>query len=699
MSSINRLQINVSGIVQGVGFRPSVYRLAKRLNLDGFVSNNSKGVLIEIEGIIESTHLFLQTISRQPPPLAQITHIQYQEIPPLNQSGFIIQESQAEKQRSTLISPDIATCVDCLKEMNDPADRRYHYPFINCTNCGPRYTIISDIPYDRPNTSMAGFKMCPECRKEYENPSDRRFHAQPNACAKCGPTLRFLNQDQSESDKDPIMATISALKEGKIVAIKGLGGFHLAVDAANSQGINLLRQRKKRFEKPLALMVKNTDSAKKYTYVNDEKINLLESLHRPIVLCKKKEEHGLAEAISPDNEYFGIMLPYTPLHELLFVDGRVDVLVMTSANISEEPICIENNECFDRMNHIADCYLIHDRDIYIRCDDSVLQVEGRSEIFIRRSRGYSPRPIILKTYGDPVLAVGGQLKNTICLTRDNSAFMSQHIGDLENLETLQAFENTIQHLQNLFEIEPKHIIYDLHPEYLSSKWVQDNASLPSFPIQHHYAHILSVMAEHDLSENIMGFALDGTGYGEDGAIWGGEILLCNHSTYSRLAYFDYVSMPGGDAAIKEPWRMAASYLQKNLNNGEHIALELFPDKSSQLNIIRQMIERRVNTPMTSSCGRLFDAVAAILGLRDEVAYEGQAAIMLEAVAHKSRHNFPLIAPFEVEKKDDMRVICSNEIFEDIVKFKKQGMDIANISLAFHNALIDVFLQIVLSYKR
>ncbi len=693
MSLKNRLQIKVSGIVQGIGFRPYIYRLANRLQLDGFVNNNSNGVLIEIEGNLESTRLFLQALSYQPPPLAQITELQYQQIPLNNDSGFKIHDSRVSEQRTTLISPDIATCVDCLNEMNDPADRRYQYPFINCTNCGPRYTIISDIPYDRPKTSMSGFTMCAECQSEYDNPDDRRFHAQPNACPVCGPTLRYFNRDQTESSSKPIMATISDLKAGQIVAIKGIGGFHLAVDATNNDAVRSLRERKKRFEKPLALMVKDENIARKYAHVSNEEMILLKSLQRPIVLCKKKRRVALSSAISPDNEFFGLILPYAPLHKLLFESGKLDVLVMTSANISEEPICFENDECISRMNHIADGYLMHDREIYIRCDDSVLQFDGKDEVFIRRSRGYSPRPIVLKARGVSVLAVGGQLKNTICLTRDNFAFMSQHIGDLENLQTLQAFEKTIQHIQNLFEIEPELIVHDLHPEYLSTKWAQDTSHIPTAPVQHHYAHILSVMAENGLEEEVLGFSLDGTGYGEDGAIWGGEVLLCNPSTYERLAFFDYVPMPGGERAIKEPWRMAVAYLDQYLNDDGSLASGFFPGRVSQLPILKKMIEKELNTPHTSSCGRLFDAVAALLGLREVVAYEGQAAIMLEAAAHKNNHRVPSLAPFEITKKNDMRVIVPGETIKDIIKFKRQGRDTSEISMAFHTALIDIFVHL------
>ena len=689
-----RFLIEVSGIVQGVGFRPYVFRLSKRLQLSGFVKNNSDGVSIEIEGDENSANQFIDILSNQPPPLAQILNKKVTDIPPTREPGFHITKSDSRQKKNTLISPDIATCEDCLQEMRDPTDRRYLYPFINCTNCGPRYTIISDIPYDRSKTSMAGFSLCPRCQTEYDDPMDRRFHAQPNACSVCGPTLKFIGEDHLETSENPLELLLKALKEGQIAAIKGVGGFHLAADARNQAAVKVLRERKHRFEKPLALMVKDIQTISTIAFLNEETIIQLSNLHRPIVLCKKRDSNGIAGEIAPDNDYFGIMLPYSPLHEMIFQQGNLDVLVMTSANISEEPICFEDTECITRMKNIADCYLLHNRDIYIRCDDSVMHIFKNKPFFIRRSRGYGPRPVILSREGISVLAVGGHLKNTVCLTRENLAFLSQHIGDLENLQTLHVFEQTIDHLQTLFEVKPEYIVHDLHPEYMSTKWVEEETTVPHRSIQHHYAHILSVMAEFGIEKDIIGIALDGAGFGEDRAIWGGEVLLCNLHTYKRLAYFDYLPMPGGEKSIIEPWRMAVSYLLKYFENGSDLAVSFFGNKSFSINIIEQMIEKRLNTPMTSSCGRLFDAVAAILGLRTTVAYEGQAAVILESIAEKTTSDFLNIGKIEIVPENGHWILDPNEIMHNIVKYKINGKPLANISRAFHNALIDVFLRLV-----
>jgi hydrogenase maturation protein HypF len=528
---------------------------------------------------------------------------------------------------------------------------------------------------------------------EYNNPMDRRFHAQPNACPVCGPSLTFIGNDKVISKDDPIKQLLDALRLGQIAAVKGIGGFHLVVDAKNDIAVNNLRKRKHRFEKPLALMVKNIDSAKKYVVVNEIAENLLSSLHRPIVLCRKNEKNTLSSEISNDNDYYGIMLPYSPFHELLFKTGTFDALVMTSANISEEPICYENQECVERMEQVADCFLIHDRGIYIRCDDSVLQICKEEPLFIRRSRGYSPRPIILTKEGSSVLAVGGHLKNTVCITRGNLAFMSQHIGDLENLQTLNAFGHTIEHLSKIYEIDPGCIIHDLHPEYLSTKWAQERENLPKKAIQHHYAHILSVMAEHTLEDDVIGIALDGTGYGEDGAIWGGEVMVANNQSFKRTAHFEYLPMPGGEKAIMEPWRMAVSYLDKYMDDGREIAHSLFESRSEKLKIVFQAIDRSINTPQTSSCGRLFDAVAAILGIRNDVAYEGQAAILLESHATKLSDDEPNLGSFELIKKDDQYVISPNKIIQKIVELRRSNRDIPGICIAFHMALVGVFTQI------
>jgi hydrogenase maturation protein HypF len=611
-----RFLINVAGIVQGVGFRPYIFRLADRFNLSGFVNNSTDGVLIEVEGSENNLNCFIEILKVQPPPLAQITRIDLTEVQKKEDKNFRILQSVASRHKNTLISPDISICEDCRDELFNPRDRRYLYPFINCTNCGPRYTIISDIPYDRPNTSMDKFRMCEKCQKEYDKPSNRRFHAQPNACPDCGPKLTFIGKDKSLSTDNVIGKLQVALKSAQIVAIKGIGGFHLAVDAKNNLAVKTLRNKKHRFEKPLAVMVKDINAAKKYAVISETAEIMLKSLQRPIVLCQKHEKNDLSPEISNDNDYLGIMLPYSPLHELIFATGTMDALVMTSANISEEPICYENQECVERMNQIADCYLVHDRGIYIRCDDSVIQIVEEKPYFIRRSRGYTPRPIILSKKGASVLAVGGHLKNTVCLTKDNLAFLSQHIGDLENLQTLDAFEHTIDHLQKIFQIDPICIIHDLHPEYLSSKWALENINIAAKSIQHHYAHILSVMAEHNIIDEVIGFALDGAGFGEDGAIWGGEVMVCNLASYKRIAHFEYIPLPGGEKAILEPWRMSVSYLLKYLTDGFEVANSFFKDRSAQINIIRQAIEKNINAPVTSSCGRLFDAVAAILGIRE-----------------------------------------------------------------------------------
>ncbi len=693
-----RLLVEVSGIVQGVGFRPYIYRLAQRFNLNGTVKNSSDGVSIEIEGDTDSTGRFVDELILHSPPLAQITEIKSQEIPLSHNTDFRILESETLAVKNTLISPDITICEDCSREMKNPEDRRYRYPFINCTNCGPRYTIISDIPYDRPNTSMAPFKQCSLCQKEYDDPLDRRFHAQPNACPQCGPELKFINSDKSANTTDPLTALLSALKQGKIAAIKGVGGFHLAVDAYNDSAVRKLRERKHRFEKPLALMTRDIEITERIACLDEPKRKYLSSLHRPIVLCKKKEESGLSPEISPDNDYYGIMLPYSPLHELIFLDRELPVLVMTSANISEEPICYDNDECLLRMQSIADCYLTYNRDIYIRCDDSVLQINEDKPIFIRRSRGYAPRPIILSEKGCPVLAVGAHLKNTICLTKNNFAFMGQHIGDLENLQTFNVFEQTIDHLQTLYEVRPEAIIHDLHPDYLSTKWAEEKSGLPKQSVQHHYAHILSVMAEHGIKNKIIGISLDGTGFGADGNIWGGEILLCDLNSYQRSAYFDYVPMPGGDKAINEPWRMAVSYLYACLGKNITYINSFFPEKEPEIKLICQMIDKNINAPKTSSCGRLFDAVAAILGLRDTVVYEGQAAIILESMATRFDGELPDIGEFYLVEQNNNLLIKPHEIIDQIIAGRKRNIPIPALSQAFHEALVLLFLRIASKLK-
>ncbi len=684
---MQRIALDVEGIVQGVGFRPYIYKLATSLNLTGTVLNNPHGVQIEVQGTKKHIQSFMTSLQFNAPPLAQITSLKTKVIPPITESSFEIVKSEVTTRRKTLISPDIATCPDCLKELNNPADRRHLYPFINCTNCGPRYTIIKDIPYDRPLTTMSVFPMCPACQIEYDDPSDRRFHAQPNACPVCGPSISLF-KNKTRLVENPMETVIGALKSGNIVTIKGLGGYHLAVDATNENAVKELRTRKHRFEKPLALMVKNIESAKMVAEIDESRKNLLNSMHRPIVLCQRRAGSTVAESVSLDNNWLGIMLPYSPLHELLFTSGELEFIVMTSANISEEPICYKNDECFERMENISDYFLIHNRDINIRCDDSVQQIYRSDPIFLRRSRGYAPRPVILSEKGASVLALGAHLKNTVCVTRDNLAFVSQHIGDLENLQTLAVFEQTIIHLQKINDIEPQSVIHDLHPEYLSTKWAHENTSARRFGVQHHYAHILSVMAEHGLRERVIGVALDGTGYGSDGSVWGGEILTCDENSFSRAAHFEYRAMPGGEKAIKEPWRMAASYILADDNLENNVLMRLFPERDTECKLINKMIERNLNSPLTSSCGRLFDAVAAILGLRDTVSYEGQAAIILESLARDASTDvLPDIGQIEIIEDGDNLVLSPKQIIRFLIAEKLSGAPVAGLSLAFHSALI------------
>ena len=689
-----RVGIKVAGIVQGVGFRPYIYRLADRFQLTGQILNDAQGVEIEIQGEETNTEEFLKTLLEQPPPLALITGIQTSVIPLRTESEFNIIRSSADLAKNTLISPDIASCPDCLDELFNPEDRRHFYPFINCTNCGPRYTIITDIPYDRPSTSMKRFIMCRNCQAEYDDPENRRFHAQPNACPVCGPQFYLRDNQGNVWKEEAVQKAISNLEQGSIVAIKGLGGFHLAVDARNTLSVQYLRDRKHRFEKPLALMVRDIDTAKKIVFLSEKEQILLASLQRPIVLCRKTGDTGISSLISPDNNYFGILLPYTPLHEILFRLSTFDALVMTSANMSEEPICYRNEECKTRLAEVADYFLDHDREIYTRCDDSVMRICSGQPVFIRRSRGYVPRPVLLKEKGSSVLAVGGHLKNTVCLTKNNFAFVSQHIGDLENLITLGVFEETIQHLRKLFEISPQHIIHDLHPDYLSTRWVQENAGIPFTGLQHHYAHILSVMAENDLVEPVVGLSLDGTGYGTDGTIWGGEILICNRHDFQRYAHFEHVPMPGGEQAILQPWRMAVAYLKQYCPDASEWYGHLFPQLEKPIGLITRMIDKKINSPLSSSCGRLFDAVSALLGLKNTVSYEGQAAILLEALGEKNTEKSTLdIGEIQIKKVNEHYILSPAEIIPKIVQYRLQNRSINELSKSFHDRLSDGLVRI------
>ena len=677
----------MQGIVQGVGFRPFIYNLANSNKLTGFVANTLQGVIIEVEGTINQIANFIDNIKQKAPPPSLIIDISSKEIKPIKSKNFIIKDSTGDESVATLISPDIAVCQDCLKELFDSNDRRFHYPFINCTNCGPRYTIIDNIPYDRPYTSMKHFKMCRDCQAEYNDPTNRRFHAQPNACQKCGPQVQLFDSTHNLQDvDDAIVVTREKLKEGKIVAIKGLGGFHLAVDATNNAMVQKLRKLKGRDEKPFALMVRNLRVAQKYCLISNEEEQSLQSLRALIILLRKLPNCNIAEYIAPGNDYLGIMLPYTPLHHVLFEDLDTP-LIMTSANYSEEPICIDNDEAFGRLNSIADYFLIHNRDIYLRNDDSVAICLANKMRYLRRSRGIVPQPVFVKSTGPSVLAVGGELKNTVCLLKDDKAFISQHIGDLENIEAYNFFKMTIEHLQIIFDIKPEFIVHDLHPQYFSTQWSKEQLNIKTIAVQHHHAHLAACMAENQLTEPVIGIIMDGTGYGTDGTIWGGEILIGDYNSFDRFAHFEQIPLPGGDAAIKAPWRTAVSYLYKTFGN-KMPDLPFIDDHD--IKPIIEIVDKNINSPMTSSCGRLFDAIAAMSGGRQTIHYEAQAAIELMQTFETTD-----VRPFsfEIEQKIGKIEILLKPIIRSLVRSIQNNESFSKISSRFHTTLIKIFIEI------
>ena len=690
--AMNARKIQIQGIVQGVGFRPFIYQLAEDFGIGGEVANTSSGVTITAEGSDERLDRFIEAIPARKPPLSQITDIQWEAVPPTGHGSFQIVHSRRGNSRDTLISPDVSICEDCLRELFDPDDRRFGYPFINCTNCGPRYTIINDVPYDRPFTSMHGFIMCAPCQREYDDPANRRFHAQPNACPDCGPRLSLHDGTGDKlAVESPLVEAAAILKSGRILAIKGLGGFHLAVDPANADAVTRLRQRKHREEKPFALMAAGVPAVHAIAEMTDDDRQLLESPQRPIVLMPKKPPNAIVDAVAPRNRYFGVMLPYTPLHYLLMAQG-FDALVMTSANLSEEPICIDNDEAFQRLSGIADHYLVHDRDIVLRSDDSILRRSAGDARFLRRSRGYVPVPVFLKTEVPPVLACGAMLKNTVCLTRGNQAFVSQHVGDLENAETAAFFEQTIEHLKRILDVSPEIIAHDLHPDYLSTQYALQRDDIPRVGVQHHHAHIVSAMAEHRIDGDVIGLSFDGTGYGSDGKSWGGEVLLANHADFRRAAHMEYVPMPGSNAAVKEPWRMALGYLDRVFGEAcLDASLPMFQQLDMETaGTVLAMARKGFNAPETSSLGRLFDAVAAIAGVRHTVRFEGQAAMELEMAADRSVDRS---YDFGWKDEGDGMHILTEPIIRGVVNDVTAQRPVAEVSMAFHNTLVRLFTEL------
>ncbi len=638
-----RLHIVIRGAVQGVGFRPFIYRLATDMRLAGWVINSTQGVLIEVEGERPDLDEFILRLTHEKPPRAFIQSLEPSLLDPVGFTSFEIRESDDRGTPSALVMPDIATCPDCLREIFDPTNRRYRYPFTNCTNCGPRFTIIESLPYDRPSTTMKQFIMCDMCRKEYEDPLDRRFHAQPNACPECGPHLELWNiqGNITATHFEALKTAAEMIRSGNIVAVKGLGGFHLIVDARNDDAVLNLRARKHHEEKPFAVMVPSLDTVKKLCEVSALEERLLISPESPIVLLQKRDDYQdfqlstfnpkLSNAVSPGNPYLGIMLPYTPLHHLLMKELGFPV-VATSGNLSDEPICIDEHEALSRLQHIADAFLIHNRSILRHVDDSIVRIMAGRELVLRRARGFAPLPIPMRVSEIPsMLAVGAHLKNTVAITAGSNTFISQHIGDLETHEALTAFKNVIASLQTLYSFTPTTVVCDEHPDYLSTKHAR-SMGIEILPVQHHYAHIASCMAENELNGKVLGVSWDGTGYGLDGTIWGGEFLLIDENGFNRVATFRPFPLPGGDQAIREPRRIALGMLYAKAGDEAFKQNDLACIKAftqSELSVIQTMLQKKINSPLTSSIGRLFDGVASIIGLRQRTNYEGETAMELE----------------------------------------------------------------------
>lgn len=694
-------RIFVTGVVQGVGFRPFVYGLANQFDLHGWVCNTSAGVEIHVEGEELKVESFVDSLSIQAPPLAHIDKISTQDVPAEDFTSFDIRHSAAIAGAFQPVSPDVAICADCERELFDPQNHRYLYPFINCTNCGPRFTIIKDLPYDRPATTMADFPMCETCRSEYEDPLNRRFHAQPVACPKCGPfvQLRYSSNDGTtlSSINLRLPAILNArrlLREGRIIAVKGLGGFHLACDARNEKAVEELRRRKGRVGKPFALMMADLATAREYCEVNEAERGLLTGRDKPIVLLNRKVGARIPNEIAPGMDSWGVMLPYTPLHHLLLNQndpmlGREPVppvLVMTSGNFSEEPIATENQDALERLAPLADAFLIHNRDIHVRCDDSVVRVDHSPVnrnmpapiIYLRRSRAYAPYPVSLPFDLMPILAVGGELKNTFCLTREHYAFLSHHIGDMENAEVYESFEQGVEHLSRLFRVQPEWIAHDMHPGYYTTQYAQKVTSAPRIAVQHHHAHIAACMADNGLDDRwVIGLSFDGTGYGTDGRIWGGEILLASYADFERVAHLEYLPLPGGDAATRNPWRIAVGYAETFGLKVDDLPF-LHSVEPPMVDIVRKQVQKKLNAPETSSMGRLFDAVAALTGIRNEVTYEAQAAMELEVLS-KSALNAASPYPFEIREN----VICLGELLQHVIEDVRRKESVRLIGARFH----------------
>lgn len=686
-----RHRIRIEGVVQGVGFRPFVHRLAVELDLAGSVRNDSRGVIVDVEGPEEDLDAFTARLQMDAPPLAVIRAIGVDSGEPVGDTGFRILESTSCEGTRTYVAPDVAVCDDCVAELEDPMDRRFRYPFINCTNCGPRFTITRRLPYDRPNTTMNGFAMCSHCRDEYEDPLDRRFHAQPIACAACGPRVRFEWSGETGSTRgsdEAISAALDALSEGAIVAVKGIGGYHLACDAINDHAVNELRRRKARGDKPFAVMVRDSTALGSLGWLGPVESRQLSSWQRPIVILGRPQDCTLSASVAPGNPNIGVLLPYSPLHHLLFrpVPGTSaavpDALVMTSGNLSDEPICFDDHDARKRLGRIADAWLVHDRPIHVPCDDSVVRVDGVEVIPIRRSRGFAPTPVLLEFEAPEALATGGELKNTFCVASGHDAWISQHIGDMGSTETLSAFERSVDQFGEIYGVHPGQVVADAHPAYQTRLWAEDRSERVEL-VQHHHAHIASVMAENGLrlGESVIGFAFDGTGYGDDGTIWGGEVLHARYDGFERVAHLESVQLTGGDATIRRPYRAALCFLR---DAGIPWAPQLAPvafASDEELGVIDRQLERGFGCIGCSSMGRLFDSVSSLLGIRHTASYEGQAAIELEMAASAAGGTAPRYR-FDIEGES----ISARTLLTEIVRDLEAGTPRGVVAFGFHEAV-------------
>ncbi|MEO0240752.1 MAG: carbamoyltransferase HypF [candidate division WOR-3 bacterium] len=694
---VQRLKVEIEGFVQGVGFRPFVYRIAKSLNLKGFVKNTKEGVLIEVEGKRKEIEKFLKKLKDEKPPLASYHFFNFYFLDKLGYKDFKILKSDEKGKLKISILPDIATCKECIHEIFDKNDRRYLYPFTNCTNCGPRFSIIEKLPYDRKNTTMKVFKMCKDCEKEYDDPMDRRFHAQPNACPLCGPKVYLYDENKNliSEEYKAIKDAVNFIKNGFIIALKGIGGYQLLCDAFNDEAVKRLRERKKREEKPFAVMFPSLKYLKEYVYVDKIAEIVLTSPSSPILLLKKKENKKLSEYVAPSNPYLGVFLPYSPLHHILMKELNIPV-ICTSGNISDEPIVFEDEEVFKKLKGIADYFLIHNRRIKRYVDDSVVKIVLGKEYIIRRARGYAPAPIIFKEELPKILAVGGHLKNTIAISKGRKIFISQHIGDLEKEESYKGFLNIIDDFKKIFEFEPDYVAHDAHPEYLSTKYAKENYK-NLIPVYHHHAHIVSCMVDNEIDDKVLGISWDGTGYGKDGKIWGGEFLICNYKDFERIGTFREFKLIGGDKAIKEPRRSAIGVLYEIFKE-KCFDLDLEPINSlndKEKENFKIMLEKNINTFYTTSSGRIFDAVSSILGIKQRISYEGQAAMMLEWVCDEKIEEY---YNFEIKEKNGILIFDWEEMFEGIINDLKNGIKKEIISSKFHNTLVEVIYEMANKVK-